>query len=47
MCVCICCVYYLPHAGLFPIHYSHVVDFVLLDAPLFRLIQLLRNEAHE
>lgn len=38
---------YLPHAGLFAIHHSHVVDFVLLDVPLFRLVELLRNEAHE
>lgn len=38
---------YLPHAGLLPIHDSHVVDFVLLDAPLLSLIELLRNEAHE
>lgn len=45
--VCVNCCLYLPHAGFFPIHYSHVVDFVLLDAPLLRLIQLLRNKAHE
>lgn len=43
----VCVFYYLPHAGLFAVHHSHVVDFVLLDAPLLRLIELLRNEAHE
>lgn len=38
---------YLPHAGLLAVHYGHVVDFVLLDASLLRLVQLLRDEAHE
>lgn len=50
--ICVCefalrILYYLPHAGLFAVHHSHVVDFVLLDVPLLRLIELLRNEAHE
>lgn len=50
VCVCVCVLRNcanLPHAGLFPIHDDHVVDFVLLDASLLRLIQLLGNEAHE
>lgn len=38
---------YLPHAGFFPVHHSHVVDFVLLDASLLCLIQLLWDKAHE
>lgn len=38
---------YLPHAGFLAVHHRHVVDFVLLDEPLLRLVELLRDEAHE